>query len=252
MASSPRTRASCRAGFSASERRRWSLLSLHQSAHFDAQFFLTPTVGPDDQAPCSIVRHRLVDHVWMEEVTVTNHLHETAAFRVVLEVDADFADLFEVKDGVVAEREITFTHDRQSLTLAYERRCVSPLGHDRGELTGDDHPRSASSTSWSSRLASSGRPASRSPPVPFSRRPGLRDANRAVGSKTCACEEPPNSRRGWPVHRPSKPTTRRCYAPIARASVTSPRSGCTRTSRLAQRCRQRGCRGSWRCSAATA
>ncbi len=97
------------------------LLSLHQSAHFDAQFFLTPTVGPDDEAPCSIVRHRLVDHVWMEDVTVTNHLHETARLRVVLEVAADFADLFEVKDGVVAEREIRDTHDGSSLTLAYER-----------------------------------------------------------------------------------------------------------------------------------
>jgi glycogen debranching enzyme len=96
------------------------LLSLHQSAHFDAQFFLTPTVGPDDQAPCSIVRHRLVDHVWMEEVTVTNHLHEASRLRVVLEVAADFADLFEVKDGVVAEREVSFTHDGASLKLAYE------------------------------------------------------------------------------------------------------------------------------------
>ena len=54
------------------------LLSLDQSAHFDAQFFLTPTVAPDDQAPCSVVRHRLVDHVWIEEITVTNHLHETS------------------------------------------------------------------------------------------------------------------------------------------------------------------------------
>src|SRR5947209_15270917 len=43
------------------------LLSLHQSAHFDAQVFLTPRIGPDEQAPCSIVRHRLVDHVWVEE-----------------------------------------------------------------------------------------------------------------------------------------------------------------------------------------
>lgn len=81
------------------------LLSLHQSAHFDAQFFLTPTVGPDEQAPCSIVRHRLVDHVWMEEVTVTNHRHETSRLRVALEVGTDFADLFEVKDGVAAGRE---------------------------------------------------------------------------------------------------------------------------------------------------
>src|SRR5579871_2419715 len=47
------------------------LLSLHQGAHFEAQFFLTPVVGPDEQAPYSIARHRLVDHVWMEEVTLT-------------------------------------------------------------------------------------------------------------------------------------------------------------------------------------
>ncbi len=105
------------------------LLSLHQSAHFDAQFFLTPTVGPDQQAPCSIVRHRLVDHVWMEEVTVTNHRHETSRLRVALEVDADFADLFEVKDGTAAGREVTCTHDAATLTLAYRhaefRRSVT-------------------------------------------------------------------------------------------------------------------------------
>ncbi len=97
------------------------LLSLHQSAHFDAQFFLTPTVGPDERAPCSIARHRLVDHVWMEEVTVTNHLHQTSRLHVMLEVDADFADLFEVKDGKVAERDVTCAHDDTTLTLAYRR-----------------------------------------------------------------------------------------------------------------------------------
>ncbi|HEX8975754.1 MAG TPA: glycogen debranching N-terminal domain-containing protein [Solirubrobacteraceae bacterium] len=97
------------------------LLNLHQSAHFDAQFFLTPTVGPEEQTPYSIVRRRLVDHVWMEEVTVTNHLHQTSRLHVALEVDADFADLFEVKDGVVAEREVTCAHDDSTLTLSYER-----------------------------------------------------------------------------------------------------------------------------------
>jgi glycogen debranching enzyme len=97
------------------------LLSLHQSAHFDAQFFLTPTVGPEDQAPCSIMRHRVIDHLWMEQLTVTNHLHETSHIPVVVEINTDFADLFEVKDGVVAEREITFTHHDAGLTLAYSR-----------------------------------------------------------------------------------------------------------------------------------
>jgi glycogen debranching enzyme len=105
------------------------LLSLHQSAHFDAQFVLTPTVGLDDEAPCSIVRQRLVDDVWMEEVTVTNHLHETSRLHVALEVDTDFADLFEVKDGRVIAREVTYSHDGARMTLAYRhaefRRSVT-------------------------------------------------------------------------------------------------------------------------------
>jgi glycogen debranching enzyme len=105
------------------------LLSVHQSAHFDAQFILTPRVGHEDQAPWSIVRYRLVDDVWTEEVTVTNHLHQTTRLRVVLEVDTDFADLFEVKDGVADAREVTYTHDGTSLTLAYRhaafRRSVT-------------------------------------------------------------------------------------------------------------------------------
>ncbi len=97
------------------------LLGLDQSAHFAAQFFLTPRVGPDEEAPCSIMRHRLIDHVWVEEITVTNHRHEHSEVRLALEVNTDFADLFEVKDGVVQEREVSCRHDDRVLTLAYER-----------------------------------------------------------------------------------------------------------------------------------
>ena len=49
------------------------------------------------------MRRRLVDHVWIEQVTVTNHLHEPSHCIVALEVDTDFADLFEVKDGAVSD-----------------------------------------------------------------------------------------------------------------------------------------------------
>ena len=115
------------------------LLSLNQSAHFDAQFFLTPRVGPDEQPPCSIVRRRLVDHVWMEEVVVTNHLHTAGRFRVVLEVDADFADVFEVKDGAASEREITYAHDDASWTLSYKhgdfRRAITIAGSSAAQIT---------------------------------------------------------------------------------------------------------------------
>ncbi len=95
------------------------LLSLDQSAHFDAQFILSPSIGPDDQASCSVVRRRLIDSEWMEEVTVTNHLHEMADFQVTMEVDADFADLFEVKDGVVEERAVAFDDGDGTFGLAY-------------------------------------------------------------------------------------------------------------------------------------
>jgi len=96
------------------------LLGLDQDAHYAARFFLAPGVSPDVAAPYSVMRRRLVDHVWMEQVTVTNHRHALSELSVALEIDADFADLFEVKDGVVAAREVAFHHDDHTLVLAYE------------------------------------------------------------------------------------------------------------------------------------
>jgi glycogen debranching enzyme len=97
------------------------LLSLDQGTHFEVRFFLTPGVGPEDQAPSSVVRRRLIDHVWVEEIVVTNHLHEASHTLVALEVDVDFADLFEVKGGVVAPREVACDLDDRSIMLTYER-----------------------------------------------------------------------------------------------------------------------------------
>ena len=100
---------------------RLVLLSLDQGTHFDARFFLTPRVGPEDQAPSSVVRRRLIDHVWIEEIVLTNHLHELSHMLVGVEIDADFADLFEVKDGAVAAREVICELDDHSVRLTYER-----------------------------------------------------------------------------------------------------------------------------------
>jgi glycogen debranching enzyme len=98
------------------------LLGLDQQEHFAARFFLTPRVGPETEAPCSVMRRRLIDHVWMEEISVVNHRHESTAIDVTLELDTDFADLFEVKDGTVETRTITSQQDNCSLTLSYERQ----------------------------------------------------------------------------------------------------------------------------------
>jgi glycogen debranching enzyme len=151
------------------------LLGLHQSAHFDAQFFLTPTVGPEEQAPCSIVRHRLVDHVWIEEVTVTNHLHETSELTVTLEVDGDFADMFEVKDRVIAQRTIRSTNDDVSLTLSYRhgafRRSVTVAASSPAVITRDGFAyrlKLAPGEQWSTSFTIS--PSARQPGIVFSPR----------------------------------------------------------------------------------
>jgi glycogen debranching enzyme len=96
-------------------------LGLDQGEHFAAQFFLTPGVGPERAAPCSVMRRRLIDHVWMEEISVINHRHETSVLEVVLELEADFADLFEVKEGAVEARSIEATCRERALTLSYQR-----------------------------------------------------------------------------------------------------------------------------------
>jgi glycogen debranching enzyme len=96
------------------------LLGVDQETHFAAQFFLTPTVGPEEEAPCSVLRRRCVDRAWIEEITVVNHRRTPEVMRVELGIDSDFADLFEVKDGTVRERELTWDDEAgRVLTIAY-------------------------------------------------------------------------------------------------------------------------------------
>jgi glycogen debranching enzyme len=169
------------------------LLGLDQRHHFTAQFFLTPTVGPDDPAPCSIMRRRLIDHEWMEDVTVTNHLHTTSEVSVALEVDADFADLFEVKDGVVAEREVTCRHDDQTLTLSYARdglhRRVTIAASRTGQVTRSGFayaPRLAPGEQWSVTLTVT--PSSTPSETTFARRGPRADMDELEAAKATELE----------------------------------------------------------------
>ncbi len=61
------------------------LLGLDQNVHFAAQFFLTPRVGPEDEAPYSVIRRRCIDRVWIEEITIVNHRRATSPVRVELD-----------------------------------------------------------------------------------------------------------------------------------------------------------------------
>jgi len=99
------------------------LLGLDQDAHFAAQLFLTPRVDKDQAAPCSVMRRRCVDRVWLEEITIVNHLRTTRNMRVALDIDSDFADLFEVKGGAVAPRAVRWRADGSSLVLEYSHEA---------------------------------------------------------------------------------------------------------------------------------
>ena len=57
-----------------------------------------PRPGHDD-ATVIVQRRRFVSTGMREDVTVRNYGRETAGLRLTLEVDADFADLFQVKEG---------------------------------------------------------------------------------------------------------------------------------------------------------
>ncbi len=118
---------------------RLVLLGIDHEWHFAAQLFSTPDVGPDESAPFSVTRQRLVDHVWLEEVTVTSHRHERGVVEVTLEVDADFADLFEVKDGHMIDREVQARWDDRTLAFSYRagsfERSVTVAADRPGTVT---------------------------------------------------------------------------------------------------------------------
>jgi glycogen debranching enzyme len=96
------------------------ILSNAHADYFAAEFFL---VGPSPEfhsAPSlGIVRQRLLGDAWMEDVIVVNHRDEHVAVAVDLEVDTDFADLFEVKDNAIRQRDVVAEVGDRRLVLRY-------------------------------------------------------------------------------------------------------------------------------------
>jgi glycogen debranching enzyme len=194
------------------------LLGLDQQAHFAAQFFLTPRVGPDTEAPCSVMRRRLIDHIWMEEISVVNHRHESVTIDVTLELAADFADLFEVKDGAVQIRTITSHQDESSLTLAYERegfrRSVTiasslPAGITREGFTYS--PVLASGEQWSTTFTIT--PDAEGPTTGFGRRVARDDFDAMSTSKTAELD-------AWLDRAPALVTSEPALTRTYRASLS--------------------------------
>ncbi len=75
-------------------------LSTDDVNYFSSQFFLVPGTGTIYvDAPISIVRQRAVGGGFHEDVKILNHKSKPIDLDVRIEADADFADLFQVKDA---------------------------------------------------------------------------------------------------------------------------------------------------------
>ncbi len=75
-------------------------LSTDDVNYFSSQFFLVPGTGTIYvDSPMSIVRQRAVGGGFHEDLKITNHKAKPLDLDVRIEADADFADLFQVKDA---------------------------------------------------------------------------------------------------------------------------------------------------------
>jgi glycogen debranching enzyme len=124
--------------------RRPTVLSTDDIEYFEAQFFLAPSSGTVYvDAALSLMRKRTVGRGFYESITVSNHATKPASIEIRIEADADFADLFEVKDVLKKKGNMYRRVEKDRLVLGYERgeyvretRIVAPGSSiDEGGLT---------------------------------------------------------------------------------------------------------------------
>lgn len=101
---------------------RLSSLSTDDLQYFEARFFLVPGTGNVYvNADLSVIRERAVGDGFHEQLTVLNHRDEPVDLDIRIEVDSDFADLFEVKDALKKQGSYRRAVDDGRLVLGYER-----------------------------------------------------------------------------------------------------------------------------------
>jgi glycogen debranching enzyme len=113
-------------------------LSTDDTRSFSAHFFLVPGTGSEyTDATLSVIRRRVVGDGFFEELSVLNHGTEPIQPEIAIAFDADFADLFEVKDATIEKPGKTFSRvEDDMVVLGYERggyiRETWIRPHDKG------------------------------------------------------------------------------------------------------------------------
>jgi glycogen debranching enzyme len=101
---------------------RPNVLSTDDLQYFSSQFFLVPTTGTMYvDSPLSVIRKRAVGQGFHEDLTILNHGSEPLDLDVRVDVGADFADLFEVKDKLQKKGQTYHRQEDSGLVLGYQR-----------------------------------------------------------------------------------------------------------------------------------
>jgi glycogen debranching enzyme len=117
-------------------------LSVDEQAYFKVQFFEAVTTGTVYvDSHLSVLRRRCVAGGFEETIEIENHGKEAVDVEVKLDVAADFADLFEVKDKLAKVGELYNNVTDGTLTLGYRRatfvRETVIKSDKKGEVRGD-------------------------------------------------------------------------------------------------------------------
>ena len=101
---------------------RLMTLSTDELQYFTSKFFLVPGTGTVYvNATMSVIRERAVTAGFHEDLTVMNHGDQPVLAEVRIAIDADFADLFEVKDNLAKKGTLTKRVQNGELLISYER-----------------------------------------------------------------------------------------------------------------------------------
>ncbi|PWR12118.1 amylo-alpha-1,6-glucosidase [Micromonospora acroterricola] len=104
--------------------KRLHALSMDDTESYRTKFFLAPGEPTHYlDAKASVIRNRAIVGSFEEELTVLNHAGEEIEFTVRIEMGADFADLFEIKNARQKQGQTTVTVTDDELRLTYRREA---------------------------------------------------------------------------------------------------------------------------------
>jgi glycogen debranching enzyme len=238
----------------------WDLLNSGTPTCLAARVFLTnrdidTEEGPIARHTLGLVLSRHIDGGVHEDIDLTNYARTKVRFNLEIALRSDFADIFEVKSKHFVRRgHITteWSEDKQCLTTTYRNQdffrevavtarnndCPAVYANGRISFESNWHPAPAGTavSPMISRTPSSAmRRPTNAPGAAESRRPAK---GSPIGSAMCS--------------RPRAATTP-SGACSGRLPTIWPRCACPSPAPITcSSCRPPGCRGSWRCSAATA